>query len=106
MRTESGRPTVLIRSATLLSGHRENSTIAVPTAPTAYSPAPTATPTAAVAHSEAAVVRPRMDVPDLRIAPAPRKPMPDTIWAAILVGSGGLPSPDGRTPTKPSIEGT
>ena len=47
-------------------------------------------PIAAVAQRLAAVVRPRIDVPYLRIAPAPRKPIPDTIWAAtrdVSVGS-------------------
>ena len=56
-----------------------------------YSPAPAAMPTADVAHRLAAVVRPRITMPSLRIAPAPRKPMPDTIWAAIRVGSIGAP---------------
>src|SRR3954452_22182945 len=44
-------------------------------------------PIAAVSHSVAAVVRPRTFIPWLMIAPAPRKPMPVTICAAIRVGS-------------------
>src|SRR5437764_12621155 len=46
---------------------------------------------AAVIHKVAAVVRPRTERPWRMIAPAPRKPIPLTICAAILVGST-LPS--------------
>ena len=58
-----------------------------PVRPMTYSPAPAARPIAAVAHRLAAVVRPRIEAPSLMIAPAPRKPMPDTIWAATRDGS-------------------
>src|SRR5437763_6811609 len=59
-------------------------------APSQY-PAPAAIPIAATSQSEAAVVRPRTDRPCRMIAPAPRKPIPLTICAAIRVGST-LPS--------------
>src|SRR5438874_10521952 len=59
-------------------------------APSQY-PAPDAIPIAATSQSEAAVVRPRTERPWRMIAPAPRKPIPLTICAAILVGST-LPS--------------
>src|SRR6266540_7497783 len=44
-------------------------------------------PIAATTHRLAAVVRPRTERPWRMIAPAPRKPIPVTICAAILVGS-------------------
>src|SRR2546421_3383811 len=44
-------------------------------------------PIAATSQRVAAVVRPRTDSPCRMIAPAPRKPMPLTICAAIRVGS-------------------
>src|SRR5229473_5259602 len=44
----------------------------------------------------AAVVRPRTSVPWRRIAPAPRKPTPVTICAAMRVGSVRLPKNDSR----------
>src|SRR5581483_1727732 len=44
-------------------------------------------PIAPTTHSVAAVVNPRTDSPSRMIAPAPRKPMPVTICAAIRVGS-------------------
>src|SRR5919205_2076945 len=44
-------------------------------------------PIAATTHSVAAVVSPRTDSPWRMIAPAPRKPIPVTIWAAIRLGS-------------------
>jgi hypothetical protein len=53
----------------------------------AYAPTPAAMPSAAVLQRLAAVVRPRIVNPSLRIAPAPRKPMPDTTCAAMRVGS-------------------
>jgi hypothetical protein len=40
--------------------------------------APAQDPTAADAHSVAAVLRPRTFMPSFMIAPAPRKPMPET----------------------------
>ena len=51
--------------------------------------APAAIPTAAVAQRLAAVVSPRTEDPYLRIAPAPRNPIPETICAAIREGSVG-----------------
>lgn len=47
----------------------------------------TASPIEAVAHREAAVVRPLILPLSLNITPAPKKPIPLTIWAAILEGS-------------------
>src|SRR5579884_743127 len=44
-------------------------------------------PIAATSHSVAAVVNPRIEKPWRMIAPAPRKPMPLTICAAMRVGS-------------------
>ena len=44
-------------------------------------------PMAAVPHMPAAVVRPRMELPFLKITPAPRKEMPLTTWAAMRAGS-------------------
>jgi hypothetical protein len=41
-------------------------------------PTPTTTPSAATTQSEAAVVSPRTLMPCRMIAPAPRKPMPET----------------------------
>ena len=51
-----------------------------------------AMPIAAASQSVAAVVRPRTVRPWRMIAPAPRKPMPVTICAAIRVGSKTIPS--------------
>jgi hypothetical protein len=39
-------------------------------------------PIAAVSHTDAAVVRPRIAPRRVMISPAPRKPIPVTIWAA------------------------
>src|SRR5829696_2045822 len=62
-------------------------------------------PIAAATHSVAAVVRPRIDNPWRMIAPAPRKPMPVTIWAAMRVGSARMTgSPDSRNSLKPYAE--
>src|SRR5689334_19132617 len=44
-------------------------------------------PIAATTQSVAAVVSPRTERPSRMMAPAPRKPIPVTIWAAIRVGS-------------------
>src|SRR5438094_1539313 len=50
-------------------------------------------PIAATTQSVAAVVRPRTDSPSRMIAPAPRKPMPVTICAAMRVGSARTTDP-------------
>jgi hypothetical protein len=50
------------------------------------SPAPANVPTIAEHQSVAAVLRPRTLIPSRRITPAPRKPIPETIWAATWVG--------------------
>ena len=42
-------------------------------------------PIAAAHHNVAAVFNPLILVPSLKITPAPKKPIPDTTWAAILV---------------------
>ena len=49
-------------------------------------------PIAATIQRLAAVVRPRTDMPERMIAPAPRKPIPVTICAAMRVGSTGEPA--------------
>ena len=51
------------------------------------SPAPAAVPIAAVSHTLAAVVSPRTVLRRVRISPAPRKLMPDTMPAATREGS-------------------
>src|SRR5947209_5874232 len=48
-------------------------------------------PIAATSHNVAAVVSPRTERPCRMIAPAPRKPMPLTICAAMRVGSMRVP---------------
>ena len=50
-------------------------------------PRPAASPMAATAHRLAAVVRPLIEAPSLRMAPAPRKPTPTTTWEATRVTS-------------------
>ena len=50
-------------------------------------------PIAATTQSVAAVVSPRTERPSRMIAPAPRKPMPVTICAAMRVGSARTTSP-------------
>jgi len=57
-----------------------------------YSPEPKPIPTAAVTHKVAAVVNPFTENPFFKIVPAPRKPIPETICAAILPGSPPLPA--------------
>lgn len=52
-----------------------------------YSPKPATIPNAATTHIEAAVVNPDTVSLDLKIVPAPKKPMPVTIPAMILEGS-------------------
>src|SRR5438132_542425 len=62
-------------------------------------------PIAAATQSVAAVVSPRTERPWRMIAPAPRKPMPVTICAAIRVGSARMTwSPLSRKPRKPYAE--
>ena len=53
----------------------------LPTILSVYSPIPTRAPIAAVAHIVAAVVSPCTSSPFLKMIPAPRNPMPDTICA-------------------------
>jgi hypothetical protein len=59
-----------------------------PVATVAYSrkPAPARTPIAAEHQSVAAVLSPRTLKPSRKISPAPRKPIPETTWAATRVG--------------------
>ena len=57
----------------------------------AYMPAPTDTPMAATTQSEAAVVSPRTLIPWRMIAPAPRKPIPETTYDATRDGSTTTP---------------
>ena len=58
-----------------------------------WRPAPTARPIPPVVQMLAAVVSPRTEAPIRRMAPAPKKPMPLTTWAAMRPGSFvGLPS--------------
>ena len=90
------------RSRSTRSGHRETMTMTVVATPRNGSPAPAAMPIPAAAHRLAAVVRPRTDGPYLMIAPAPRNPMPVTIWAATRDGSVAVPSADGN----PTIDST
>src|SRR5919198_2782871 len=62
-------------------------------------------PIAAATHSVAAVVSPRTEMPWRMIAPAPRKPIPVTICAAIRVGSARTTwSPLVRNSRKPYAE--
>ncbi len=63
-------------------------TIAVATGVMIYMPAPAARPIPATTHIVAAVVSPSTIPPSrCMIAPAPRKPIPATIPAAIRLGS-------------------
>ena len=48
-------------------------------------------PTPATAQRLAAVVRPFTPPRDWMIVPAPMNPIPETIWAAIRVGSEPIP---------------
>src|ERR671935_1217634 len=62
-------------------------------------------PIAATTQSVAAVVSPRTDSPWRMIAPAPRKPIPVTICAAMRVGSARMTLwPDVRNAWKPYAE--
>src|ERR1044072_4085215 len=56
-------------------------------------------PIAATTQSVAAVVSPRTERPCRMIAPAPRKPIPVTIWEAIRVGSARTTAPPGVAAT-------
>ena len=67
--------------------------IAVTVTASNSSPAPAAMPIAADSHTAAAVVSPCTDPRRKMMMPAPRKPMPETIWAATR---------DGSTTTRPS----
>ena len=67
---------------TCASGQSARITSAVVATANSYMPAPTATPIAATTQSEAAVVSPRTLIPYLMIAPAPRKPIPETTYDA------------------------
>ena len=49
--------------------------------------APHAMPTAAESHTVAAVVSPRTVSLLTKMTPAPRKPIPETTWAAMREGS-------------------
>jgi len=60
-------------------------------------PDPAAIPIEATTHNPAAVVRPLTTAPSRKMAPAPRKPTPVTIWAAMRDWSG---------PSKPMIDAT
>ena len=60
---------------------------AVPARASHHRPAPQAMPIAAVSQMVAAVVRPRIAPCRVRMMPAPRKPMPDTICEATREGS-------------------
>src|SRR3954451_20981539 len=73
--------------AKIRSGQSARSVSSVVTIAAQYHPAPHAMPIAATTHSVAAGVSPRTDSPSRMIAPAPRKPMPVTICAAMRVGS-------------------
>src|ERR671939_18760 len=62
-------------------------------------------PIAATSQNVAAVVRPRTDSPCRMIAPAPRKPIPVTICAAMRVGSARTTlAPELRKAWKPYAE--
>jgi len=76
-----------MKASTLSSSDRTTRIRRVPISARASSPAPAAMPIAATDHSEAAVVSPLMLPRCWRMVPAPMKPMPETICAAILVGS-------------------
>ncbi len=55
-------------------------------------PAPAAIPIAADSHIDAALVSPCIDLRRKMMMPAPRKPMPETIWAAARDRSTSLPA--------------
>ena len=61
-------------------------------------PAPTVIPIAATTHKVAAVVRPVTLPLACMIVPAPRNPIPGTIWAAMRDGSDGWPLDETSVP--------
>ena len=61
---------------------------------TGYQAIPQAMPMAAATQILAAVVRPRTMEPWRMMVPAPRKPTPVTIWAAMRAGSLFGPTKD------------
>ena len=61
--------------------------IAVTVTASSSRPAPAAMPMAADSHTAAAVVSPCTEPRRKMMMPAPRKPMPETIWAATRDGS-------------------
>ena len=63
----------------------------VSTTPKETIPAPQAMPTAAETQMVAAVVSPRTTSLPLKMTPAPKKPIPLTIWAAMRDGSRTAP---------------
>ena len=65
----------------------ENKIITVPDIASSIKPLAHKTPIDAVHHNVAAVVNPLIFTPSFNITPAPKKPIPVTIWAAILVTS-------------------
>src|SRR5439155_742223 len=67
--------------------YRVTRLIAVAKAATKYIPDPSAIPTPATTQIVAAVVSPSTNPCECKTAPAPRKPIPEMIWAAIRVGS-------------------
>jgi hypothetical protein len=81
----------LSRFFTWASGQSARITSAVVAVANAYMPAPTATPIAATTQSDAAVVSPRTLMPWRMIAPAPRKPIPETTYEATREGSTTTP---------------
>ena len=62
----------------------------VPIVASINKPAAHKLPIAALHHKVAAVFNPLMFVPSFKIIPAPKKPIPETTYAAILVISCAL----------------
>ncbi len=67
----------------------ESKTSNVPTVASTSMPQALSTPIDATHQSVAAVLRPLILLPFRKITPAPRKPMPDTTWAAMRLMSLG-----------------
>jgi hypothetical protein len=61
-------------------------------------PAPAAMPIAADSHTAAAVVSPCTAPRRVMMIPAPKKPMPETIWAATRDGSSSIVCADRTSP--------